>query len=145
MKMIKDYSAYEIVMIVHELHKRGYEQLRLLPGMSPSGCSWRWMIYPKVLMKDNRFEHHGDFVPFECLNGSSGDSKPKEIHVEQFLQEHADFLELAKGEDKEYVKWFQTIDDHVQQGDFPIAFEEYFPFEQWGFLNSKEELTYPPF
>lgn len=55
--MMVDASAYEVIMIVHELHQRGYEQLRLFPGISPNGMCWRWMIYPKVLMKDNSFEH----------------------------------------------------------------------------------------
>ncbi len=31
------YSAYEVVMIVHELHQRGYEQLRILCGMGAHG------------------------------------------------------------------------------------------------------------
>ena len=48
-----DVSAYEVIMIVHELHQRGYEQLRLFPGISPNGMCWRWMIYPKQLMQDN--------------------------------------------------------------------------------------------
>ena len=65
--MNPDYSAYEVIMIVHELHQRGYEQLRLFPGISPNGMCWRWMIYPKQLMQDNRFEHHGDCTPFECF------------------------------------------------------------------------------
>ena len=50
--MNPDYSAYEVIMIVHELHQRGYEQLRLFPGISPNGMCWRWMIYPKQLMQD---------------------------------------------------------------------------------------------
>jgi hypothetical protein len=55
-------SAYEIVMLVHELHKRGYEQMRFYAGMSPSGMSWRWYIYPKVLMrKFIHFEQGADF------------------------------------------------------------------------------------
>ena len=76
---LRDCSAYEIVMLVHELHKRGYEQLRLFPGMSPSGMSWRWELYPKVMMGgDNSFERHSGFIEFECLRGSTGVSTPKE-------------------------------------------------------------------
>ena len=76
--MMVDASAYEVIMIVHELHQRGYEQLRLFPGISPNGMCWRWMIYPKVLMQNNSFELHGDCTPFECLRGSTGAAFPEE-------------------------------------------------------------------
>lgn len=54
--MITNYSVYEILMIVNELLIRGHKQLRLHPGMSPSGMAWRWMVYPKLVMKDDNLE-----------------------------------------------------------------------------------------
>ena len=117
--MIEKCSAYEIIKFVHELHSRGYEQLRLLPGMSPNGCCWRWMIYPKVLMKnDCLFEQHGDCTPF---------------------------FELAYGKDEEYVEWFNEIVKHAENDDYPIAFADMFFEEQWLFMGSNELLKYPPF
>lgn len=149
MTMLEYYSAYEIVMMVHELHLRGYEQLRLFPGMSPNGCSWRWMIYPKVLIKDNEFEKHGDCTPFECLRGSTGQAVPENkqnpILVEEFIKGFEGYIELAKGEDKEYVKWYQTIVEHAQNNDFPIAFADFYRSNSWKFLRSDEQLLYPPF
>jgi len=32
--------------MVHELHKLGYQKLRIVPGMSPSGMWWRCSITP---------------------------------------------------------------------------------------------------
>ena len=76
--LLRQFNAFEIIMFVHALHLKGYEQLRLYSGMAPNGCAWRWFVYPKVLMmKDNSFEHHGDFVPFRCLFGSTGDDRPQ--------------------------------------------------------------------
>ena len=146
--MNPDYSAYEVIMIVHELHQRGYEQLRLFPGISPNGMCWRWMIYPKQLMQDNRFEHHGDCTPFECLRGSTGAAFPEEGQnlktADDFIRGNEDFVNLAKGEDKAYVEWFEQIVEHAKNKDFPIAFEEFFHAKEWKF-TSKEPLTYPPF
>ena len=140
-----DASAYEVIMIVHELHQRGYEQF---PGISPNGMCWRWMIYPKVLMKDNSFEHHGDCTPFECLRGSTSAAFPEEGQklkvADDFIKEHEDFVNLAKGEDKAYVEWFEQIVEHAKNKDFPIAFEEFFDAKEWKF-TSKEPLAYPPF
>lgn len=145
---MNDYSAYEIVMIVHELHQRGYEQLRLFPGMSPSGMCWRWAVYPKALMKNNDFEHHGDNVPFDCPFGSTGNAKPidgqKLLTADDFMKEFPSLAKLAEGKDPEYVKWYQSIVEHARNYDFPIAFAEYFDEEEWAF-GSGEKLPYPPF
>lgn len=141
-------SAYEIIMIIHELHQRGFEQLRLYSGMSPSGCCWRWYIYPKVLMKDNLFERQVGWIPFDWPSGSTGETFPEEgrkrITADDFVKEFESYVSLAKGEDKEYVKWFETIVKHAKNNDFPIAFSEYFDAEQWKF-SSGEQLVYPPF
>ena len=97
---------------------------------------------------DNRYEHHADYIPFECLRGSGGDSKPEGrdlIDVDQVLKEHAEFFEKAKGEDKAYVEWFQQIVDHAEKDDFPIAYCDYYSNDEWVFLLSDEELSFPPF
>ena len=146
---LRDCSAYEVVMLAHELHKRGYEQLRLFAGLSPSGMYWRWHLYPKALMgNDNGFERHLGHIEFECLRSSTDESRPEGrdlIDVEQVLREHADFFEKAKGEDKAYVKWFQQIVDHAEKNDFPIAYCDYYSHDEWVFLLSNEELSFPPF
>ena len=148
--ILRECSAYEIVMLVHELHKRGYEQLRLYAVLSPSGGAWRWFLYPKILMDgDNRYEHNFDWIPYEKLNGSTGDSRPERrepITADQVLREHAAFFEKAKGEDKAYVEWFQQIVDHAERHDFPIAYCEYYSHRgKWVFYSSDEELSFPPF
>lgn len=149
-------SVYEIIMIVHELHQRGYEQLRLLPGMSPNGCAWRWRIYPKALMgEDNRFERGGDCTPFDSIIsennmlGSTGEAYPEEkrdfVTADQFIESHERFIEMAKGDDAEYVNWFAKIVEHAKNNDFPIGFADGPIGRKWLFTSSKEELEFPPF
>lgn len=143
-----NYSAFEIVMYVHELHIRGYEQLRLMAGTSPSGLYWRWFIYPKVFMiHGNHFEHNCEGVPFRCLRSSTSKDYPKDrelIPVDDFVKGYENYFDFAKGKDTEYIKWFETIVSHAQDHDFPIAYEEYFSAEQWKFMSG-EDLSYPPF
>ncbi len=146
--MVINCSAYEIIMIVHALHQRGYEQLRLYSGMSPNGCCWRWYIYPKALMEDNTFEHQVGYIPFDCPSGSTCNAIPEKgrriITADDFAKEYESYILLAKGEDKAYVKWFETIVSHAKKKDFPIAFSEYYNAEQWEF-TSGEQLSFPPF
>ena len=145
--ILSNYSAYEIVMLVHELHKRGYEQMRLFAGMSPSGMSWRWYIYPKILMQnDIHFEQVADFTPFKSVHGSTNEDYPHDrelVNYDDAIKELRPYINLAKGEDKEYVEWFKVIVEHAETMDFPIAFAEYFNAKSWEFI-SKEPLAYPP-
>ena len=148
-ELLEECSAYEIVMFVHYLHQRGYEQMRLYAGMSPSGMSWRWAIYPKVFIQTHfDFEHGSDGTPFQCVFGSTGEDYPRRrdlVKFDDLFNELKPYVNLAKGKDPEYVEWFQTIVDHAENRDFPIAYCEYFEGDSWMFLMSKERLKYPPY
>lgn len=42
-----DYSIYrKVLLMVSELHVRGYQLLRIAPGMAPTGLHWRCTITP---------------------------------------------------------------------------------------------------
>jgi len=146
--ILRDCSAYKIVMFVHELHKRGYEHMRLYAGMSPSGMYLRWSIYPKVFMQTNpKFELGREGTPLKCVDGSTGEAYPERRNMMNFdvlFNELKPYIYLAKGEDPEYVEWFQTIVDHAENKDFPIAYCDYFEGDSWMFMKSKERLKYPP-
>ena len=47
--------AIRVLAIVGELHKRGYQRLRVMPFMSPSGVHWRCLIGPVTLF----YRNHG--------------------------------------------------------------------------------------
>lgn len=142
-----DYGAYEIIMMIHELHKRGYEQLRMVSGMSPNGCAWRWFVYPKVLMRDsNVFEHCCDWIPIATICGSTGTEKSGDDFIamaDRFERQHHDMLALAKDKDVEYVAWFDNLVQHAERNEYPIAFFE-FSDGTWSF-TSGEPIEYPPF
>ncbi len=36
----------KVLLLVQELHLRGYQRIRIAPGMSPSGMNWRCPITP---------------------------------------------------------------------------------------------------
>lgn len=100
-------------------------------------------------MKDrNLFEHHSDCMPFDCPYGSTGEALPKEGEgmktANDFMREYESYVNLAKGEDKEYVEWYNSIVEHAKNEDFPIAYEEFFDAEQWKFTKG-DVLKYPPF
>lgn len=143
-------GACEVVLMLHELHRRGYEQLRLFCGWAPSGLYWRWNIYPKCLMmKDANWEKHDDCTPFDCPHGSAIRPKGNWNHVEaadELLRNAGEFMELGKLPDNEYVRWYAQLVEHAKRSDFPVAFSEFFPSrDSWLFEPSQEKLPYPPF
>lgn len=146
-KRLEGYGAYEIIMMLDNLHKRGYEQLRILPGLAPSGCSWRWMIYPKVMMKDNAYlEQHSDYMYFECPCGSTGEMKTgKDINLlaDEFIELYEPYVSIADGEDVEYMEWYQQIVEMVKENNVPIAFADFPIGQKW--LCGKSVLEFPPF
>ncbi len=146
---LEGYGAYEIIMMLHRLHQRGYEQLRILPGMSPSSLYWRWFIYPKVLMKnDARLERGMDFVQFDCPCGSTGSAKTG-IRVSELADTFTilfpDIVKMGEGKDPEYVKWFMRLVRHAMNNCFPIAFADGPVGKEWAWTASKRSLPFPPF
>lgn len=148
-KTDKEYSALDVILAVHLLHSRGYEQLRLLPGLSPSGCSWRWHIYPKCLLKgSSRMEKYPDPFACSCISGSTAidtlhDGAYK-VLANDFEQKYADFMMLAKGDDLEYVKWFEEIVNAAHNNSFAVAYADW-PFDHDGWeLGDGSFINYPP-
>ena len=135
-------------MMLNELHKRGYQHLRLLCGMSPNGCAWRWMIYPKLLMRNNaRIERKNDTLPFDCPHGSTGSERSNIDFYEMadaFIDKYRSFVDLGKQTDSKYVDWFANIVEHAQRNIFPIAFADFFRADEWEFTDN-ESLSFPPF
>lgn len=145
----ENWGACDIVMILHELHQRGYEQLRLHCGMSPNGMAWRWNIYPKCIMDDAEWERYGECPPFECPHGSAACPKCEVDYVtaaDLLLNSDRDLLEKGKLPDKLYMRWFAQLVERAKRGEYPVAFGEYIPhYGYWRFMPSEDRLNLPPF
>ena len=145
----ENWGACDLVLIVYELHQRGYEQLRLFGGMSPNGMAWRWNIYPKCLMDKPEYEWYDDCPPFECPHGSAGCPKSDVDYkkaADVLLDNNRALFEKGKRPDKNYARWFKQLAEHALRGDFPVAFGEYFSNRRnWKFFPSEEPLKLPPF
>lgn len=148
-KLIHTAGAFEIVMALDALHKKGYEQLRLISGMSPNGCAWRWHLYPKSYL-DAVSEHDGHY---NCISGphpfpfgSTCESNP-DVKVDTLVSAietmYAETLSDAKFADPDYISWYQQIVEGAKNHCYPEAIGEWFnPDEGWS-LGSKI-IPWPP-
>ncbi len=120
-------GVYELMKILHELHKLGYQKLRWMSYMAPSGLSLRCHITTQDHICANR-EIVFDGDPNEIWFTSTGvmttgeDMKPL---VKTFMNENPRLLEIGKGNDPEYVEWFNKLLSFAAEGQTPIFYGEY--------------------
>lgn len=147
----KNIGICDIVLMLHELHNRGYQQLRLLPGWSPNGSCVRWNIYPKCVITEGTgsFErnHYG-----ECPSGFHGSAdaptynlNPQEM-ADHFLKVAPKVCADAKLPDEEYMNWFSILVKHALKEEYPTAYGEFFPEGKgWIIQPGEQYIPYPPF
>ncbi|MBO5053284.1 MAG: endonuclease/exonuclease/phosphatase family protein [Muribaculaceae bacterium] len=124
---LKSLGVYELMQILHELHKSGYQKLRWMSYMAPTGLSLRCHITTQDHICVNReIVFTGD--PSEIWCTSTGamttgeDIKPL---VKTFMNENPRLLEIGKGEDVEYVQWFNKLLSFAAKGQTPVFYGEY--------------------
>ena len=119
----KKENSYEINMqkvlfIASELHKRGYEKLRIEPSISPNGMAWRCRYFV-ILETEKKSITVSNWIHIE------------EKHSIQKLadlleKENFDFFSKCKGESHEYVQWFSEMLKILQEGELPYAYDDCF-------------------
>ena len=129
-------NCIKVLEMVAVLHQRGYQRLRIEPGMSPSGMYWRCGI-----------THAGNMDPENgaiCANGCGDeivhytsanenrffgwDDAPVldlEQLADRILEQHREICELGRGDDPEYVAWYELMLMLARKGGLPYAYDDY--------------------
>ena len=138
-------AAINVLLMVHELHKRGFQRLRIVPGMSASGMYWRVTILPRtrVLRSHGAMSHDWTWGGPEPFYTSGQESKyfdwddavedgPAEL-ADKFLERFPEITEASRGSDWEYAGWYLEMLGKAQVGDLPIAYADWYdnPDPQW--------------
>ena len=118
---LHDLGAYELMQILHELHKMGYQKLRWMSYMTPNGCALRCHI----TIQDNLYGYWGivELNPDICFWMSysqmttGADIQP---YLDLFIRKYQSLLNRGKGEDDEYVSWFNDLLREAAKGNTPI-------------------------
>jgi hypothetical protein len=145
--------AQRVLLMVHELHKRGYQRLRIAPGMSPSGMHWRCGVTPRM----NILKTHGALLHQWSDELLAGYGSGQEAHyfgwrdavtdsardlATKFEERFPRIVQLAKGRDWEYCGWYVEMLGYAEQGHIPIAYQE-FGTDQWIMTTGGPEVTIP--
>lgn len=120
--------------MVHELHKAGYQLLRISSGMAPSGVHWRCHITHAGNIGANGWEildwgedvisySTGDenrFFGFE-----DGEGKSARQLAQMFVDRFPELAVRAEGKDRLYVGWYVEMLGAAEHGRLPIFFADY--------------------
>lgn len=106
----------KLLLMVAELHRMGYQRLRIVPGMAPSGCYWRCKIVPASMISPNhgaKSDCHNDMAAryssgqednFFGWNDVVGNT-PTEM-AQKFIERFPKIAEAGCGGDDKYVSWY---------------------------------------
>ena len=124
----------KVLLMVGELHRQGYQRLRIAPGLSPNGEHWRCAVTPvtNILIK-----HGARWVDPEHLSAhyTTGDgakyfgwSYAANLDVAKLAKRFVDEFPLiagaGQGSDCGYAGWYQEMLGLTQPDLLPVAYRE---------------------
>ncbi|MDX8340540.1 hypothetical protein SLH46_15175 [Draconibacterium sp. IB214405] len=154
-----NYSVYrKVLLMVSELHVRGYQLLRIAPGMAPSGLHWRCSITPATnILKSNGALQYSfeDGVSVNYTSGlenhyfgwsDAGYITPSKM-AKLFIQRFPRIAEAGKGSDWSYAGWYVEMLHLTYPDGFPIAYEDSYSANRFRdglrMVGGKSDLTIP--
>jgi hypothetical protein len=124
-----------VLLLVHELHFRGFQRLRVIPAMDPSGRYWRCGIAPVTLVSVDHGARLADGVRGDprIATYSSRDrdryfawtdvypyATPKELAT-LFVDRFPRVVEAGCGADWSYAGWYMDMLRLTHPDHFPYA------------------------
>ena len=149
--------ALRVLRIVHEFHKQGYQLMRIAPGMSPSGGSWRCSIAPRsnilrshgAKLRDwqRMAAHYSSAQSNEYFGWADAEHDDVKTLATKFRERMPDIVEASRGIDWEYAGWYVLMLGFAEQELFPIAYTDCHEEANPRFLpliEGTSELPMPP-
>ena len=132
-----DFAKYRnVLLMVQVLHERGYQRLRIAPGMSASGAYWRCSVTPVTnMLRENgaRLQDWDGLVAHYTTGqeqqyfgwDDAADATPARM-AELFIERFPDVAAAGLGPDWAYAGWYQELMRLTDPDAFPIAYSDYF-------------------
>ncbi len=127
-------AALKLLRMVAELHARGFQRLRIAPGLAPAGGDWRCALVPASRMDPAhgageqvgnllaaRYSTSEDYHFFGWNDGAKMSIKEM---AESFVRTFTTVCEQALGPDPVYANWFLSVVHAAEHGALPVAFSE---------------------
>jgi hypothetical protein len=155
----------KLLLLVSELHVRGYQRLRIAPGMAPSGMSWRCAIAPAQLfdpetpgvLRPETFEsplvaRYGSGEGDRYFGWDDARRTTASGLARRFIERFPEIVDAGRGSDWAYAGWYVEMLHLTYPNLFPYAYSDNFDDEPGGGLSTvafgqpvrKVKVPYPP-
>ena len=140
-----------VVAMLGELHKAGFQRLRAMPYMSPSGGHWRLEIGPaqpflrshgalliqadalhpyerraeRALLERTARYSSGQAVEGKFFGWADAASDSARDLAAKFIRRFPEASDAGRGWDHAYAGWFVRFLGATEQGVFPVAFDDW--------------------
>lgn len=149
--------ALLVLQMVHELHKQGYQLLRIAPGMSASGCHWRCAVTTRAnIRRDNGamlVDHDAPAAQYTTGQEDAyfGWTDAQEDDAPELARKFAvrlpQVVDGAVGDDWAYAGWYARMLGYAERGLFPVAYADWWEPPNPRFLplwGHESDLPMPP-
>lgn len=128
-------DAGRLIAMVHELHKAGYQRIRMLPTMAPTGLHWRCTITPADNLGADglsvRDGAEGLIARYTSGQGNhyfdwpGADRMTARQLADRFLSNFPLIAARGAGRDWPYAGWLTDVLGRAEHGDFLVFAADY--------------------
>lgn len=120
--------------MVQVLHARGYRRLRIVPGMSPSGCHWRCGVthVANISRSHGAMDCQGDDIAYytsasedEYFDWTDARDDTPEQLADKFVERFPELARKGEGEDPAYAAWYRGMLSVAEEDALPVAYSDY--------------------
>src|SRR4051812_34848560 len=123
--------AHRVLRMVGELHKLGYQRLRISPGMSPSGMHWRCVVTARgntLTSNGTRMFRDEDRCCARYTSASGNeyfgwtdarDATARQL-ADVFIERFPELAAAGRGDDWPYAGWYVKVLGHADNGHLPV-------------------------
>ena len=139
-------GVLQLMLLLQELHEKGYEKLRWFSYISPNGCAMRCHVTTENNIIRNEFIQKLDKNTWYT---STSNANNGEMNIEPYIATFEgemgyELLALGKGEDKPYVEWFNQIVEFAKQGKYPVFYADFWRVPKGMIEVGNEHFPCPP-
>lgn len=137
--------ALRVLLMVHELHKRGHQRLRILPGMAPSGLYWRCSIWPLEPHAGAEAARYTSGMKNRYFGWDDAENDGAPQLADKFAARFPGLVAQGAGPDWRYAGWYVAMLGFAERGHFPVAYDDWYgeapPY--WA-KDGERLLPFPP-
>ena len=119
--------------MIHELHKLGYQGVRISPGWSPSGFHWRCSVSAVSnirrdgwsLIEYSEAAHYSSGAGARFFEWEDAPRKSPRQLAQMFIERFPQLASDSIGMDYAYAGWFAAALGAVQHGRLPTFYADY--------------------